>query len=429
MKTEPNNQPSEEIEGEIIEARRSGIAWAWLFPLLALAATGWLFWSNWKSKGPEITIHFASAPGIEPGKTPLIFRGVKAGTVSKIVLDEGLGTVTVSVQLKTFASELATEDTEFWIAKPIITLHEVAGLESIIQGNSIQARPRGGTAPATKFTALDEAPLEPLAANDLVIRLNSNSISFLERGTLIFHHGVTVGKVRRKGFGGQGRSELEVIIFEKFADKVRSNSRFWVASATAVSASPGALRLDIPSLQGLLDGSIVFDQFGPDGDEVANDSEFELSPDAVAARAEGPRLTIFFDDGQGMRAGETRVTSLGQPVGLVERITPDPAARRVEVEVRLNAAYVPLASSDSTFTILRPSVSREGVQGINTLITGRTIVFEPGSAKETGTSFVGRVIPQFDWETEGQLAGGPAWSCARSPSHSSNRVHPSITRG
>ena len=68
MKQETPKEDPEEMEAEVVAAGRSGISWAWLFPILALAATGWLFWSNWKSKGPEITIHFATAPGIEPGK-------------------------------------------------------------------------------------------------------------------------------------------------------------------------------------------------------------------------------------------------------------------------------------------------------------------------------------------------------------------------
>ncbi len=406
MKPDPDDTIPAEVEGEIVPARRSGTAWAWLFPILALAATAWLFWSNWKSKGPEITIHFTTAPGIAPGKTALIYRGVSAGTVSDLHLDRNLGTVVVTVRLKAFASELATAGTDYWIEQPVISLHEIAGLEAIIQGNSIHVRTHGGDTPATTFTALAAAPLEPLAAADLMVRLNSGNISFLGRGTPVFHRGVVVGEVREKGFDDEGKSEVEVIIFEKFANKVRFNSRFWAVSATAVSASPGTLRLDIPSLQGLLDGSIAFDRFSPDAGEATADTEFELSADETAARAEGPQLRISFDDGSGLRAGETRITCLGQPVGLVESITPDPAGHRVEVVARLDAAFVPLASSDSVFTLIRPSISREGVRGLDTLVTGPTIRFDPGKAEDAGTSFAGTIIRQIDWETKDERKGG-----------------------
>ena len=398
MKQENQKETPEEMEAEVVAASRSGISWAWLFPILALAATGWLFWSNWKSKGPEITIHFATAPGIEPGKTVLIYRGVQAGTVSQVHLDRTLGTVAVTVGLKAFASELATEGTDYWIEEPVISLHEISGLESIIQGNSIQARTHGGTQPASIFTGMDEAPLMPLDAKDLTIRLSSSSIPFLNHGTPVFHRGINVGAVRTKQFNAAGQPEVEVIIFEKFTDKVRSNSRFWVSAATAVSASPGVVRLDIPSLQGLVDGSVAFDHFGTPGDAVNNDTEFDLSNNITAARADGPRITITFDQGAGLRPGETRVTCLGQPVGLVEQVTTDPASKKVDVVARLESSYAALASEDSVFAITRPSISPRGIQGLDTIVTGPCVAFEPGQSKIPATRFVGREVPQLDWD-------------------------------
>ncbi|MEO5913599.1 MAG: MlaD family protein [Luteolibacter sp.] len=396
MKQEEPSDSPDVVEGEIVSARRGGISWAWLFPILALAATSWLFWSNWKAKGPEISIHFTTAPGIEPGKTVLIYRGVQAGTVSDVRMDHDLGTVVVSVSLKAFARELATEGTDYWIEQPVISLHEIAGLESIIQGNSIHARTHGDHPAASVFKALEEAPLAQLDSADLSIRLHSTSIPFLDRGTPVFHRGVNVGEVRDKLFNADDQPEVEVIIFEKYADKVRANSRFWAVSATAVSASPGVVRLDIPSLQGLVGGSIAFDQFGPAGDAVKSGTEFELSSNETAARAEGPRLNISFAEGAGLRAGETRITFLGQPVGLVEQITADPANKRVGVVARLDAAFAALASEDSVFTITRPNINMKGISGLDTLVTGPCIAFEPGKSKVSGSSFVGNETPQID---------------------------------
>jgi paraquat-inducible protein B len=404
MKQSCPAEPPDELPGEIVTARRSGISWAWLFPLLALVATGWLYWTNWKAKGPEITISFTTAPGIEPGKTALIYRGVRAGTVSKVHLDKELGKVVVTVSLKAFAAHLATEGTDYWIEQPVISLREIAGLESIIQGNSIHARTHPGGGSSTVFQGLPEAPLAPLDAADLVVKLRSGSIPFLGRDTPVFHRGVSVGWVRDKIFAADGQPEIEVIINEEFAGKVRSNSRFWVLSATAVSASPGSVRLDLPALQGLLDGSISFDHFGPPGGDVKNGAEFALSPDEFAARAEGPPVTIAFEDGAGLRAGETRVTCRGQPVGLVEKITTDPASQRVEVVARLTAAFAPLATADAVFTIIRPSVSLKGVQGLDTLVTGAQIAFEPGQSKEPSVRFVGRERRQLDFDFDFAIA-------------------------
>lgn len=394
------------MHGEVIAARRSGISWAWLFPLLALGATAWLFWTNWKAKGPEIRISFATAPGIDPGKTALLYRGVKAGTVTNVNLDPQLGKVIVTVQLKSFAAHLARQGTEFWIEEPVISLREIAGLESIIQGNSIQARTHPGGQASTTFDALSEAPLTPLDASDLSIKLRAGSIPFLGRGTPVFHRGVSVGWVRDKTFDKDGNPEVEVIIDEKHVDRVNANSRFWAMPATALSASPGSVSLAIPALQGLLDGSISFDHFGQAGAAVRNETAFELLPDEFAARSEGPPVLVSFDDVSGVKAGETRVTCHGRPVGLVRDIHSRISESRAELEIRLDANFAPLATADATFTIVRPNISPEGLKGLDTLVTGPHIAFEPGSAKETGNRFTGRDQPQIDWEIVDAVKNG-----------------------
>jgi paraquat-inducible protein B len=398
MKEDPPNTLPEEAEAEIVPARRGGISWAWLFPILAMIATSWLYYNNWKSRGPEITIYFETAPGIEPGKTALIHLGVKAGMVEKVSLDEKLGKVVVSVRLKAFAAHLARENSDFWIEQPVISLREISGLESIIQGNTIHARARGGTATAYSFQGLPEAPLAPLVTRGLLLKLRSPDISFIGRGTPIFHRGIKVGLVRTKAFDENGQPVVDIGIAGDFCSKVRANSRFWILPSTSVSASPGAVSLDIPSIEGVLDGGITFDHFGPEGAEVTNGAKFDLSPNETAARAEGPRIGIDFDDATGLRAGETHVTYLGKSVGLLEGISANPQSKKIEAVVRLDSAFAPLASEDSIFTIVRPNLSKKGLQGLDTIVTGPRIDFEPGKSKVPSLQFTGREAPQFEWK-------------------------------
>ena len=187
---------------------------SWHLPLRA-GCSG----TTWESKGPEIVIHFTSAPGIDPGKTSLIYRGVTAGTVSKVHLDKGLGTVVVTVSVKKFAAELATEGTDFWIEQPVITLHEISGLESIIREIPFTPVAMAKDKMATVLRpALDEAPLSALNSEVLRVTLNSDRNSFIGRGTPVFHRGINVGKVREKNFNAEGRPEIEVTIFEQYAD-------------------------------------------------------------------------------------------------------------------------------------------------------------------------------------------------------------------
>jgi paraquat-inducible protein B len=391
---DPDNDKTD--QGEVVERSGLRVSWAWLFPLFAAGAAVWLFWSNWKSKGPEIEILFDSAPGLQAGKTPLIYRGVEAGKVTGVKLDGSLSKVVVTVRLKAFASALARETTDFWIDRPEISLEQVSGLDSIIQGNSIRARIGGGP-PATRFEGLSKPPLTPLEAPSLVLKLQARDIPFVARGAPLYYHGVAVGAVKAKALDADGLPYLYVVVGEEFASTVRSNARFWCVSATSVQAGSGGLKLNIAGLAALLQGGVEFDVFGTPGNMVKAGAEFELFADEREARLSGPPVRISFDDGQGLLAGQTQLRYLGLPVGLVEEARPDPSSGKVEVVARLEPGYDILRSAGSVFSLVRPRISLEGVSGLETLVSGVYIECVPGPAGERAEKFLGRTVTDTEW--------------------------------
>ena len=383
----PREEPTD--QGEIVERSSLRVSWAWIFPLMAAAAAAWLFWSNWKSKGPEIEIRFDSAPGLQAGKSPLIYRGVEAGKVTRIKLDQTLGKVVVTVQLKAFASGLARETTDFWIDQPEVSLEQVSGLDAIIQGNSIRAR-LGSGPPATQFEGLSKPPLAPLEAPSLVLTLHAREIPFLGRGAPIYYRGVAIGAVKEKGLDENGFPVLYVVIDEQFSHAVRSNARFWCVSATSVQAGPGGLKLNLAGLAALLQGGVAFDFFDAPGDEVTNGARFELFANEQAARLSTAPLRISFDDGQGLLAGQTQLRYLGMPVGLVNEARPDPSTGKVEVVARLESGYDILRRAGTVFSLIRPRISLQGVSGLETLVSGVYIECVPGPPGEPAERFIGR---------------------------------------
>lgn len=152
--------PDPQDHGVVAPRKGFRISWVWLFPILAAIAAGTMFYRNWVKEGPMIYVQFASAPGIKPQKTQLYYRGVEAGTVTGIQLGKNLDTVLVKVRLLRHAEELAREGTLFWIDQPVFNLAKPSGIESLIEGNSIQAR-KGSGNPAYFFVGSDEVPLAP----------------------------------------------------------------------------------------------------------------------------------------------------------------------------------------------------------------------------------------------------------------------------
>jgi paraquat-inducible protein B len=385
-----------EDHGEVVERRGLRISWAWVFPFLAAGAAAWLFWSQWKSRGPDIEIQFDDAPGLQAGKTPLIYRGVEAGKVTGVRLDADLNKVVVDVRLKAFAADLAQQGTVFWIDRPVISLEQTTGLDAIVQGNSLRAR-KGSGPPTRQFSGLDSPPLTPLEVPALVLRLRARGTPFLGRGTPVYYRGIVVGHVEDTVLGDDGSPFLQVVIDEQFKRTVHSNSRFWSVPATALRAGPGGVKFEILGLAALVQGGIAFDGFRESGEAVPNGTQFEIFPDERAARCSAPPIQISFDDGRGLLAGQTPVCYRGLPVGFVEKVALDLANGKVDVVARLEPGYEILEDAGTVFTLVRPRISLEGVSGLDTLITGVYIEGSPGQAGERAQRFAGRTISDEEW--------------------------------
>ena len=63
---------------------RSGPSLVWLIPVITLIIGGWLIVKTLSEKGPQVTISFKTAEGIEAGKTKIKYKNVDIGVVDAI---------------------------------------------------------------------------------------------------------------------------------------------------------------------------------------------------------------------------------------------------------------------------------------------------------------------------------------------------------
>ncbi len=266
-------------------------SWVWLFPALALLAVGWFLFKEWNSRGPVVAVEFHEAPGIEANKTLLFYRGVAAGKVIDVKLDQQLNRAIVTVRLKSFAAPLAQAGTLYWIDQPVIGLAQTSGLSSIIQGNSIQARLGEGPR-ASYFVGLEKAPLHPLQAPGLVLKLAAEEVPSLEEGAPIVYRGITIGGVMRKEFDEAGNPCVIVGIQKQFSNLITSSSRFWNSSSSMIKVGPAGVRFELFNLKSLFIGAIEVDAFGAAGEPVDNGTNFRLCANESEARFEDSGMTI-----------------------------------------------------------------------------------------------------------------------------------------
>jgi paraquat-inducible protein B len=78
--TNPQPDPlSEDAIPEAVASTRSGFSIVWAIPLLAAVIGVWVAWSAYSERGPEITITFDTAEGLEAGKTKVRYKNVEVG--------------------------------------------------------------------------------------------------------------------------------------------------------------------------------------------------------------------------------------------------------------------------------------------------------------------------------------------------------------
>src|SRR5512143_1990339 len=106
-------------------------------------------------------------------------------------------------------------------------------------------------------------------------------------------------------------------------------------------------------------------------------------------RSEGPTITIVFNAAEGIEAGKTLVRYKDVPIGRVTAVHLTSDYTKVEVTAKITKRSAGLMVEDAKFWIVRPVISLSGISGLNTLLSGNYIGFQPGASGVESYAFVG----------------------------------------
>lgn len=108
----------------------------------------------------------------------------------------------------------------------------------------------------------------------------------------------------------------------------------------------------------------------------------------------GPRVVVSFDTAEGIVPGQTEVKLKAVDLGLVDDVTLSPDMSHVLVTVQMNSRSAPLMTTHGRFWVVRPRINGASVTGLDTLISGAYIAFDPGApGGERTDQFVGLENP------------------------------------
>jgi paraquat-inducible protein B len=257
-------------------------AWVWLIPLAALAVAAGLVVTYVVKHGSVITVAMAEGYGIKTGDV-VRCRGIVVGEVEAVQLTHDLRSVTLTVRLDPSAGHVAHEGARFWVVRPRVTITGVAGLDTVAGPRYLAVLPGKPDAPAAShFAALADAPVfETLSPGGLELMLTADRRGSLRAGAPVLYRGLVVGAVLSVDLApGAQAVNVGVYVEPKFANLVRDNSLFWNVSGFDWTMGIHGLRVEVESLQALLDGGVAFATPDKPGKTVEDGHKFELLPRA-----------------------------------------------------------------------------------------------------------------------------------------------------
>ena len=348
----------------VAAARRWNVSLVWLLPAVAVAIGLSLLVRTVFLVGPRVDIEFASADGVEAGKTEVRYKEVVIGKVQSVSLRDDRKRVVVGVQLDRSAAGIAVEDTTFWVVRPRIGLAGVTGLGTLLSGSYIGSDAGVSKRARSEFVGLEAPPFVLRGEPGTIFVLRSDDLGSLDVGSPVFYRRTRVGRV--VGYTlDPDRDELSVRIFVEapYQKLVTRATRFWNASGIDLSVNASGLTLNTQTLASVLAGGLAFETppGAAKGPVAPENTVFTLFNDRRTALAppDGPavRVRMVFDGSVRGLAEGAAIDLLGIEIGRVTSIALqyDTARKRFPIEVfadiypyRLGSVRTALLQASST---------------------------------------------------------------------------------
>ncbi|MGB1261658.1 MAG: intermembrane transport protein PqiB [Cognaticolwellia sp.] len=273
------------------------ISTIWFVPLIAALIGGWMLYYQASQQGSEITIHFATAEGMEAGKTKLKSRNVDIGEVSQIALNKSGDGVIVTVKIKKTAEQFLVDDSIFWLVSPQVSFAGVTGLSTLISGVYIEISPGESTQERYQFEALDSPPVTPVGTPGLHITLNSNDQFAYAKGDPIIYKGLTVGQFEDIYFNFDERVVYyNAFIKAPYHQLITSNTKFWDVSGLQLDLNADGISVKTGNFETMLTNGVTFGiPNGMDiGEQISERSYYDIYPNYQTANDERYRHSIEF---------------------------------------------------------------------------------------------------------------------------------------
>lgn len=373
----PDDTPLPVAETVRVTPPRRRPTLVWIIPLLAVALSLGLGIKALLERGPQITLQFARAEGLEVNKTRLKYKDVDIGTVTDITLSPNRSSVQVRIQVNNSAKGLLVEDSRFWVVRPRVTVGGVSGLATLLSGVHIAIDPGQSARDAREFVGLEEPPAITSDTRGRQFKLSSDTLGSLDIGAPVYYRRIPVGRVIGYTMQPDGRGvDVQIFVDAPYDRFVSPNSRFWHASGIDVAMDAEGVKFNLQSVLSLMLGGVAFSS--PEGDPgealetPAAASAFTLYPDLATAQripdsSYQKYVLIFRESVRGLTVGAP-VDLRGITAGEVSRIDLDFDQATKDFSMAVEIKLYPERLSRRSRNLKSDSPNKEVREVLNTMV-------------------------------------------------------------
>ena len=107
----------------------------------------------------------------------------------------------------------------------------------------------------------------------------------------------------------------------------------------------------------------------------------------------GPQITLQLPTADGIEVGKTEIRALNVKVGLITEVTLSENYDHIIAKAQMNKDAERMLRDDTMFWVVKPRIGRDGVSGLETLLSGAYIQLQPGKSKVEKEHFTVLDVP------------------------------------
>ena len=356
--------------------------------------------------GVTMTLQLATGAGIVAGKTKVLYRGLKAGVVKSLdINNDTFHTVTATLLLDPRAEVILRKNTRFWVIRPQVSIEGIKNLETLLSGAYITFQV--GDGPHRDHFIVEANPMPiPTLRPGTSFNLQARDSGSLTIGTPVFYRKIIVGEITDIVLTEDGKNvRTTILIYKPFDRLVADNSIFWNVSGVQINGSFSNFKINLSSMRAMLAGGVTFvtpaqgqEKKRPSGKTIQKFHLYESYHDAVlyesALQPRGLNLQIEAEKPVTLKVGSP-VLYNNIKIGEVMDLTLSRKTHGIVIDLLVFEKFRYLVNGSSRFYTSSGIKAEASLQGITleaasleSIFSGGISLYNPGHTSKLRKGYI-----------------------------------------